>query len=211
MTAMKRVVNCFAEMVLNVWNFIFPSYGRTVYANILKTQRIVNKNPNWKLSKGVSMTNPDRSHAKEGIQKMLNSANERIYILCHRLNQDVYDDYNTVRALNSAYERNPELEVKVFLRKTAPYSSAFLTTLVSYGATIYDELDKEESLQEVLANGDIFLVDDGRFLRREVNQDKKQGQLYFADGEEAERAEMIFNKLIFELRNKAPLFEKGGE
>lgn len=192
----NSVMNRIGLWIGRVKNLFFPTYGGTLQVNITKAKRSNGK------AKIPSMANPDSSHAREAIQKMINNAEEQIYVLCHKLGADIYDDFNTIRALDAAYKRNKNLDVRFYIRGRAPRESAFLTILIEQDAKIFDNLEKEEELKNILEDKDIFCIDRGRAIRRELNEDKKQAEIFFEDEKvKAETLEM-FDKLAKKLTEK---------
>lgn len=208
---MKTTLKKILFRVLEWFNYLYPTYGNTIRVNILKARYGVleHKKAVKREMQGISMTNPDNSHAKEAIQEMLKSAEKNVYILCHELGSSIYEDYDTITALQTAYKRHPRLDVKVYLRKNIPKDSIFLATLISYGAKIYCEQEKNDQLKSFLAKtNDVFFVDDGLLIRKEMNQREKQGRLFFRNTEEMEEARLVFETLELAHKDKPSYYEE---
>lgn len=192
---MKNIFSRIEDSLLTFINCLFPSYDRSLTINIRKAKRIVETQRDWESHDGIGMINPDSSHARAAIQKMLNNTNRSIYILCHKLNKKIYEDSNTIRALNAAFERNRSLDVRVYLREKAPTDSIFFLSLLALGARVYENLEssEDESIKKILENKDYCFMD-GYMVREETNEEEKTGNLRFADGKAVEKARAVFSE-----------------
>lgn len=187
---------------LSVLSFFFPTFGMRVRLHALRALRATEGDSCWNASALYTMQNPDRSHAKEAIQEMLRVSRKNVKILCHQLGPEVYEDYGTLKALNNAYQRTPDLDVTVYLRKAIPSQSVFLTSLIAHGAKVYGDLDKNAELEDLLHCGDICMIDNGSCIRSEISEEAKRGLIYFANSEKAKEFDSIFDQLAASQKGK---------
>lgn len=136
--------------------------------------------------KQKELPNTDRTHAKILAMKLLRRAEKEVIIFCHRLAQDVYGSEEVCEALDEAYQNNPDLNVQVYIRESAPEYSPFVDTLLVKGVRIHTNVHSKK--------GDILLVDGNG--REEKSEKERKGQAYFNNQEWAESARKRIEALI---------------
>lgn len=124
--------------------------------------------------KSSTITNDSAEHAAILIEKMLKYVKKEIIIRCHCLSRDIYGKDAVIKALKDAYQRNPELKCRVYLRADIPNLTPFLSTLIKHKAEIHTEYEPDDGKEDVI-------VIDGASGRIEKDHEQRKAKAYIND------------------------------